>query len=187
MLRRSVLTVLALAGIALLLLLTPTGEVLSQTVREVFVTNFPALQRVEGAVTIDGPIELARMVRIENITLPPIRREDTTRLLDAGTIEVDGFPAVVLSLHGVVKGHVGRVGTVGAILIPDEDRVQEALDEHGMLHFSLETTATGVSADTPYFASNQPRHTVAFPRYRVLLYNTTDKTVTVNLFAYLTN
>jgi hypothetical protein len=28
---------------------------------------------------------------------------------------------------------------------------------------------------------------VAFPRYRVFLYNTTDKTVTVNLYAYLTN
>ena len=29
--------------------------------------------------------------------------------------------------------------------------------------------------------------TVAFPSYRVMLYNTTDKTVTTNLYAYLTN
>ena len=187
MVRRSVLGVLALAGIALLLLFTPSGEVVSQSVRQVFVTNFPDRQTIDGSVSIDGPVELSRLVRIEDITLPPIRREDTTRLLEAGTLEVDGFPSVVLSLHGVVKGHVGRVGTVGVILLPDEPTIQEAFDEHGLMHFYLEAAAGGVSAKTPYFASEQPRHTVAFPRYRVLLYNTTDKTVSVNLFAYLTN
>ncbi len=55
-----------------------------------------------------------------------------------------------------------------------------------MILFPLEVTAPGVSIDTPYFASSQPRYTVGFQAYRVLLYNTTDKTVTVNLFAYLT-
>jgi hypothetical protein len=184
MLRRSVLAVLVLA---LLLLLLPSGQLLSQAVREVFVTNFPKLQTVRGAVAIDGPVELARMVRLEEITLPPIGREETTRLLEAGTIEAEGFPSLVLSLQGVVKGHVGRVGTVGVILIPDESRIQEAFDEHGMMHFYMEARAQGVSADTPYFASEQPSYTVAFPRYKVLLYNTTDKAVTVDVFAYLTN
>ncbi len=55
------------------------------------------------------------------------------------------------------------------------------------MHFFLETAARGVTSETPYFASGQPRYTVAFPRYRVLMYNTTDKTVSASLFAYMTN
>ena len=121
------------------------------------------------------------------LALPPVRREDTTRLVDGGRLVTDGFPSVVLSLHGLVKGHVQEVGAVGAILIPDEETIQEAFEELGIMHFYLETAANGVSAKTPYFASGQPRFTVAFPAYRILLYNTTDKTVTVNVFAYLTD
>ena len=44
-----------------------------------------------------------------------------------------------------------------------------------------------MSSHTPYFASSQPRFTVAFQAYQVYLYNTTDKTVTVDLYAYLTD
>lgn len=37
------------------------------------------------------------------------------------------------------------------------------------------------------FASRPERFTIAFPHYRVLLYNTTDRTVSVNFFDYLVN
>ena len=188
MVRRTLLGVLVLAAIALIFLLTPTGEVLSQRVAEVFVTNFPDIQRVEGEVAVrGGPVTLSKLEAFRKITLPPVRREDTTRLVEGGTLVADGYANVVLSLHGLVKGHVAEVGAVGAILIPNEETIQAAFDEQGLMHFYLETAATGVSSRTPYFASTQPRYTVAFPEYRILLYNTTDKTVTVSLFAYLTN
>ena len=45
----------------------------------------------------------------------------------------------------------------------------------------------GVSGGTPYFASDQPKYVIAFQAYKVLLFNSTDKTVTVSLYAYLTN
>lgn len=186
MVRRSVFVVLTLAGAALGLLFLPAGQAVSQTVREVFVTNFPAVQRVAGEVGVRGPVKLAASVKIEEITVPPIERDETTRFVDAGVIDTEGFPAVVLSLHGVVKGHVGRTGTIGAILLPDEPSIREAFDEQSVMHFYLETSAGGVNAKTPYFASEQHRYGLAFPRYRVFLYNTTDKTVSVNLFAYLT-
>ena len=54
-------------------------------------------------------------------------------------------------------------------------------DMKGLMHFVLEAAANGVSSKTPYFASNQPRYTVGFTAYRVLLYNTTDKTVSANI------
>jgi nitrate/nitrite transporter NarK len=187
MLRRSVIAIPLLVAAAGVLFLAPTGELVSQAVRQVFVTNFPAVQEVEGAVAIEGPVHLSRSVKFEDITVPPVMRQDTTRLVEAGVLETEGFPDVILSLHGVVKGHVGRVGTVGAVLIPDETTIQEAFTEQGMLHFFLETAAGDVSSKTPYFASTQPRYTVAFSRYRILLYNTTDKTVSASLFAYLTD
>ena len=108
-------------------------------------------------------------------------------LAEAGTLVTDGFPRVVLSVHGIVKGKPNKPGEVGAILVPDTPSIGEAFDEIGVIHFELRASAQGVSATTPYFASNQPEYTVGFESYKIYFFNTTDKTVTVNLFAYLTN
>lgn len=180
-------TLIALVFIALFFLLTPTGRVASQSIRQVFVTNFPRIQTIEGEVTVRGPVHLSQQQIFEKVVVPPVQPDDTTRLVEAGTLVTEGFPSVVLSLHGVVRGAVQKPGDVGAILIPDQETIREGFDETGMMPFAMETVARGITARTPYFASTQPRYTVGFSRYRVLLYNTTDKTVTVNLFAYLTN
>ncbi len=187
MVRHGVLAVLALVVLSLLLLLFPGGEIVSQELREVFVLNFPEVQEIEGTVAVKGPVHLARSTSIQDITVAPVARGDSTRLVDAGVLEFEGFPNVILSLQGVVKGRVQKAGAVGVLLIPDVPTIQEAFVELGVMHFFLETVASSITAQTPYFASDQPRYQVAFPRYRVLLYNTTDKTVNANLFAYLTN
>lgn len=175
-----------LAVVFLLVLLWPSTPVAPQQVREVRVINFPDPQTIRGEVSVTNPLRLANLVTFRDVLVPPVEPTETTRLVLAGTLTTDGFPNVVLSLQGLVKGEVKRPGTVGAILVPDQTAIQEPFDELGMILFPLEVTAPGVSIDTPYFASNQPRYTVGFQAYRVLLYNTTDKTVTVNLFAYLT-
>lgn len=184
---RQGMTVAAVAGAALLWFFLPAGQAESNAIEEVFVTNFPRVQEVQGAVRVDGPVHLAQQQVFRDIIVPPVERSETTRLIDAGTLEANGFPSVILSLHGAVKGAVQRKGSVGALLVPDEPTIQEALNERGLLYFPLETVAAGITIQTPYFGSDQPRFAVAFPRYRVLLYNTTDKTVTANVFAYLTN
>jgi len=168
-------------------LLTPFGQVVSRDVSRVLVTNFPGTQNVDGQVQIKGTVRLAELVTFDGITVPPVKPSDTTRLVEAGTLVTDGYPNVVLSLHGVVRGSVLKAGDVGAILIPDQQQIQEAFDEQGFFHFALRAAAHDVSSKTPYFASDQPNYTVGFETYKVLLYNTTDKTVSVNLFAYLTN
>jgi len=181
------LIVVATLGLAGWLLFTPVGQVASQGVQQVFVTNFPRVQTVEGEVAIRGPVTLARLVAFSGITVPPVKPTETTRLVEAGTLTTDGFPQVMLSLHGEVKGEVVKSGSVGAMLIPLQPSIQEAFNEQGLVHFALQTTAAGVSSATPYFASDQPQYRIGFQAYRVLLFNTTDKTVEVNLFAYLTN
>jgi hypothetical protein len=151
----------------------------------VFVTNFPAVQQVGGTVAVEGPIRHARMDRRAEILVPPVGPQETTRLIPAGTLATDGFTAVVLSLSGQTKGRALKPGRIGAILIPDEEPVERTFEEEGQPQFPIEISAgtTGRS----HFASAPERSIVAFPRYRVLLYNTTDRTATVHLFAYLTN
>lgn len=186
MLRRTLPALLVAVALAALLL-APTGRAVAQRLQQVIVTNFPEIQTIEGVVSVDGPVHLSSMVSFEGIVVPPVQPTDTTRLVDAGVVVTGGFPEMVLSLHGVVRGSVQKPGAVGAILIPEQETIQEAFHQHGMMHFALETIAGGVSSKTPYFASNQPRYTVAFGRYRMFLYDTTDKTVTANLFVYRTS
>jgi hypothetical protein len=65
--------------------------------------------------------------------------------------------------------------------------IQNAFDEQGLIYFALEVNAAGIKPQSAYFASTQPRYRIGFQSYDILLYNTTDKTVTVDLYAYLTN
>jgi len=178
---------LLLVTAVFLILLIPAGVVYSQELMKVFVTNFPDLQRIRGSVVVEGPIQNAELVTLADITVSPVKPTDTTRLISAGSLSTDGYPYLVLSLSGQVKGTVYRAGTVGAILIPEQDPILRAFDEKGRIQFPLEVTASGVSGVSAYFASDPSRFALAFPSYRIFLYNTSDKTVTVNLYAYLTS
>ena len=179
--RKALITALSLLSAALLLAAAGSREVM-----DVQVLNFPDPQRIRGSVTIEGPIRHGVMVRFSDIIVPPVKPTDTTRLISGGTLVTDGFTGVVLSLSGLVKGDVVKPGAVGAYLVPDEEPIQRAFNEAGQVQFPLEVAATRVSGASAYFASGQERLTVGFPSYRVLLYNTSDKTVTVSLFGYLT-
>ena len=184
--RTTWLVTLGLASAALVLLLLPVGQAISEDVLQVVITNWPTTQTVEGEMVVTAPVPLAAQVSFLEIIVPPVPRKETTRLIDAGTLVTSGFPSIVLSLHGEVRGRAQKPGVVGVILLPDEESIQDAFDDQGAIHFGLETQATGINARTPYFASDQPRYSLAFSRYRILLYNTTDKTVSANLYAYLT-
>jgi len=175
--------VVLIGGVALAV----SAPAATQDITQVIVTNWPTLWRVEGKVTIDGPVLLSQQLSFGEVVVPPVGRTETTRMLSAGTLTTRGFAHVVLSLQGQVKGSVKREGEVGAILVPMESGIQDALNEQGLTQFALDVVATGISPRTTYFASLQPRHQVGFSTYEVLLYNTTDKAVTANLYAYLTN
>lgn len=175
------------AATAAFALFLPAGVAVSQEVQRVIVTNFPSVFPVEGSVSVKGPIRQAVLVPIKEVTVPPVALKDSARWIDGGAVNPDGFSHMVLSLSGQIKGEVLKAGSVGAVLLPDEEPVIRAFEERGDLQFALEVTAAGVSAASPYFASNQLRFQVGFTRYRIYFYNTADKAVTVNLFAYMTN
>ena len=184
--KKSVLIALLLAA-SLAFVLSPQGTAVAQEVRSVLVTNFPKVFNINGSVTIEGPVKHAKFAALRDVTVSPVNPKDTVRLIQGGIVESDGFTAMVLGLQGQIKGEVFRPGTVGVFLLPDEESIVHAFEEKGLMQFAAEVNAAGVTAASPYFASTANRVPIGFPRYRTYFYNTSDKTVTVNLYAYLTN
>lgn len=185
--RTAIRTAAALALLAVGVPVVVAASVgVSREIQRVLVTNFPEVFRVEGEVTVRGPLQQTRAVAFRDVLVPPVSRADTTRLVQAGTLEADGFAWVVLGLAGQVKGEASRPGELGVVLVPDEDVADRALDEQGLLVFPLEAASQPVSGRPPYFAAAPVRLAVGFPRYRVMVYNNTDKSASVNVFAYLT-
>lgn len=176
-----------LAAAALGFILSPRGTAVAQEIQSVIVTNFPKVFNIAGTVSVEGPVKSAKLAALRDITVPPVNPKDTVRLIQGGIVESDGFAAMVLGIQGQIKGEVYRAGTVGVFLLPDEESIVRAFEEKGLMHFATEVNAAGVSGTSSWFASSSNRHPVAFPRYRTYFYNTSDKTVTANLFAYLTN
>ena len=185
--RRPVLAAALVAAAAALLVVVVPVRAVADAVQSVLITNWPKYWDVKGAVSIDGPVKLAKGLAVRDVVVPPVNPKETVRLIQGPTLETDGFTNMVLSLQGQIKGEVYRQGTVGVFLLPDEEPIVRVFDEKGVMQFAAEVNAAGVSSASPYFASNQPKVPVAFSRYRTYFYNSSDKTVTVNLFAYLTN
>ncbi|HPW54209.1 MAG: hypothetical protein KA072_00545 [Thermoanaerobaculaceae bacterium] len=156
-------------------------------VQRVVIVNQPRTYTVQGEVSVAGPIRQGSMVALRDVLVPPVGKGDTTRLVNAGTISTDGFVSMVVGVAGQIKDQMVKAGEVGAFLVPDDELTQRALEEHGQLLFAIEVKASTGSGTAPYFASSQARATVAFPRYRVLLFNTSDKTAAVNVYAYLSS
>lgn len=182
------LVVAAVLGSAAVLVLAwlPAGRDLAQSIEQVLVANFPEVQRVSGEVRVPEPIRHSRFDLQGEVLVPPVGRTDPTQLIGGEALETDGFSRMVVSLFGEVKGRVLRPGQAGVILIPDEAPVLRAFQEEGVYSFPLEVAAPVTSASA--YVSSEPRElTVAFPRYRVYFYNTSDRTVGVHLYGYLTH
>ena len=125
-------------------------------------------------------------VGFTGIQVPPIERDNTTQLIEAGTIETDGFTDLVFSLGGEFKEGIPTTGRIGVVLIPDIDVFQTLLMNEGEFIFPLEAQANIKNMTTPIFVSEQQTAKIAFPRYRVFLYNETSSGAMVSLYVYRT-
>ena len=123
-------------------------------------------------------------VPFQQIQVSPVARSDTTQLVEAGTIETDGFRELVFSFGGEFKEALPQGGRVGAILIPDDPVFEYLLFNEGRIVFPLEVVVT-ISAETGrIFVSEQIVADIAFPAYRVYMYNETESGASVSLFVY---
>ena len=154
---------------------------------KVFVVNFPEQQEVSGSVNVEGHLETARLFSFEAVVVPPASPDNPARMVQLGTLDAAGFRSVVASLAGTFPQIAGRGGTVGVLLVPDASLFLEALTERGLPLLAHRTEATVDPARPPFFASPSDRFALAFPRYRIFLYNTGEKAVEANLYLYVTD
>jgi hypothetical protein len=184
--RRTSAVVAVVLGVALLFL-QPAPRTSAAAPERVIVTNFPELQRIAGKVTVPEPIPQTALVRRLDVIVPAVDRAATTQLVETDAVDASGFTHAVLGLRGEVQGNLLRDGVAGVVLVPDEEPVIRALLEEGRYEFPLEVQAPVRREARGLFASDQPRHVLGFPRYRVFLYNTSDRSVEADLYVYLTN
>lgn len=169
----------------LLYAIASTSAVVAQELMQALVVNLETPHPVTGTVSVAGTIQHANVVRINDVVVATARRQEPPQWVEVGTVDTEGFTSVVLSLQGQMKGSITRSGSIGAILIPDEAPILQALTE-GVIQLPLEVIAD-VAPSTDFFSGSQTPLPVAFPRYRVFFYNTAGQSVSANLYLYLTN
>lgn len=175
-------------GLAIVLgALGASVPVAHDALHEVRVTNFPDVQPISGSVTLNEPIPRGVQLQIPAVIVPPVPKSSTTRIIDAGRIDMRGYPRVRLSLAGEIKGQVTQPGVVGAVLVPDEPLILEAFEEKSRYFFSIEALGALEAGDRNFFAGSAVEESIGFDAYRLYFYNSSNKTVEANLFAYLTD
>jgi hypothetical protein len=150
------------------------------------ISNFPVVQEVKGGIEIAEPVPSNEMVRFTDTIVTTVKRHQTTRLISAGVLETGPFTAVRLSLGGFVEGIPPEPATIGAVLVPDEDFVVSALNE-GVYLFPIEVTMGIPQESLPYVGTQSELHQLSFPKYRVYFYNSGQRTVKAQLYAFLMN
>ena len=129
-------------------------------------------------------IDMGQLVGFRGVIVPPVERADTADLVDCGTFDADGYSTLVVNLAGEMKDKPAKTGVIGAILIPDVSPFDRAYANLLLLPVPLEITAPVTGQGFPYFMAKQTRFEVGFPRYRLLLYNSTGSSATVTVTVY---
>jgi hypothetical protein len=173
-----------LAALMVVAVLIGAGGAVASEVMDVNVLNWPDVQRVEGTVRVEGSMLHAREFAFKNVLVTPVRRTATNRFVEAGVVNAGGFGRLSVSVVGEVSGEPQQAGDLGVVLVPDTKRIMRAFQEDGRFLFPLEVTAPIRGGQQVYLAGGPGRFELAFPRYRVLLYNESDKAARVDLHLY---
>ncbi|OGW44166.1 MAG: hypothetical protein A2X57_10305 [Nitrospirae bacterium GWD2_57_8] len=146
---------------------------------DVQVSNFPATQQVKGSISLEGT---TKFIAKDSVVVPPAQRAAVTEMVEAGIIEMDGYTSLVISLQGEMRSNVFSSGTIGVLLVPYERSILRILRDAQRAIYPIESTASTKSGDSIYFESVQAHQRIAFSRYKMYLYNTTNKQAEVNVY-----
>jgi hypothetical protein len=151
--------------------------------QRVEVVNLPEVQAIAGDVAVTRPVPQTEL-DVRRALVSPVDLTDTANLSDAGVLETRGFSYLTLSFAGTLQGQ-GERGSVGVVLVPDVPEVLAALRSFGVLQFALRSEAPVPPSQSGVFSSESATFRLAFPRYRVLLWNSSPKSAEVTIWAYL--
>lgn len=187
--RKAVYGLVLLAALVVLLTLFPDEAAPAERdgPAPVAVVNFPEVQQVavDEPVEVEGKVEVTRQARAASLgetVVAAVPRDDTAKLIPAGTLRTDGYGRVVLSFTGELRGR-GTPGEVGAILVPNVEQAARALVEgRYLLPLSVQRL---IPAEGNWVAASSEPLPVAFPSYQVYLFNESGRTASVRVYAYL--
>jgi hypothetical protein len=148
------------------------------------VTNFPEVQRVAGSVVVTAPVPSSRLETFRAV-VTPAQPSEVNNYTEAGVLDTAGFQSVSLGIAGTVQGRFGSATPLGALLLPDVPDIVATFRNHGVAQFGLRVEAVAVSSASGLFQSETVHLPLAFPRYRVLLYNGTPRSAETAVYAYL--
>jgi len=187
--RKAVYGLVLLAALVVLLTLFPDEAAPAERdgPAPVTVVNFPRVQpvAVDEPVEVEGKVEVTRQARAVGLgetVVAAVPREDPAKLVSAGTLRTDGYGRVVLSFTGELRGR-GIPGHVGVILVPNVEQATRALVEgRYLLPLSIEGL---IPTEGNWIAGSTEPLPVAFPSYRVYLFNESGRTAALRVYAYL--
>ena len=177
----------AMVLIASLAVSAGLGSAQGSELTPVVVTNFPEVQKIDGAVSISGPLVNGSLQSLDEVVVSPVDRRAATRMDPQGAVATDGFTSLVVSLVGEVQGSVNSRGTLGVVLVPDDAVINRALRQDGRVLFPLEASVEIPLGSPGWINAESKSFRIAFPGYRVFFYNTSDKSVATTVYVYLTN
>ncbi len=155
-----------------------------QELTQTVVVNLKDPHPIEGSVVVAGPIPHSEMASWLDAIVAPASREETGLWTELGVVETSGFTSLLLSVHGQLRGSTNGGGSVALVLVPNQENILRALAE-GEVHLELEGGADPVPMEALYFSGASERLTIGFPSYRAFLYNTTERSASVDAFVYL--
>lgn len=178
MLNKSINVIVKFITLSLLIIMQPLP---AHSGDEVRVNNFPETQQIKGSVSIEGT---SKTIKREGILLSPSRRNELSELLHDIKVETDGYTSVSLYLQGEIKSTTFLSGSIGVLMVPDEEPILRAFKESKQIQFPIEAVCTIKNGDSDYFSCEKSNQQIGFSRYRIYFYNTLNKTAEVNAYLY---
>lgn len=165
-----------------------SGALVSAAVLATLAPAVHAQSKVEVVNTPDvrvvAPVPHAVLERFTDIRVSP-SPDYRLRYREIGVLNTGGFTRAMLSLGADLPGS-REGGRLGVIMIPDQPWALEAM-LMGRPVFPLEAEVR-VARDVSGPVAAMPfEHPISFPKYRVFVYNSSDKPLVGQLFVYLTN
>ncbi|HEY6928789.1 MAG TPA: hypothetical protein VJA66_03845 [Thermoanaerobaculia bacterium] len=122
----------------------------------------------------------------ENLSVGPAERTETSRLTDAGVLNIGDAGGMVVTLAGELRGRAERNGSIGVLLLPELPFFNYAYRNRKVMMSVADAEATINAGESSYFLSKSKHVEAGFTQYHLFLFNTTGATAMVNVYVHPT-
>ena len=122
----------------------------------------------------------------ENLSVGPAERIETSRLTDAGVLNIGDAGGMVITLAGELRARAERNGSIGVLLLPESPFFNYAYRNRKIMMSVADAEAAINAGESSYFLSKSKHVEAGFTQYHLFLFNTTGATAMVNVYVHPT-